>query len=99
MLTEKEKRQRAFEAEKKKECKAFKAFNEKLQNLEGSHGLIHAEWDYSHNVVYPAYGFSCGVNGNRLEHVESFAKALKKAVSMCKNFKYNGMTNFSPYGY
>lgn len=98
-MTDKEKRQKAHEAEKRRQARAFEKLNDKLRNLEGSCELIHAEWDFSHNVVYPAYGFACGVSSNRLEHVENFSKALKKAVSICKSFKYNGMTNFSPYGY
>lgn len=97
-MTEKEKRQKALEAERRRQHRAFKRLNEKLKNLEGSHGLIHAEWQYRNNTVYPAYGFACGVSENHLEHTMSFAKALVKACNICKNFKYNGMSTFSPYG-
>lgn len=96
-MTDKEILQKAHEAEKRRQKRAFEKLNDKLHNLEGGCGLIHAEWDFCHNVVYPAYGFACGVSSNRLEHVENFSKALKKAVSMCKSFKYNGMSSFSPY--
>ena len=76
--------------ELEKSTRAFKKLNEKLRNLEGGCDLIHAEYDMTHMTAYPAYGFACGVEENRLEHVENFAKALKKAVTLCKNFKYNG---------
>ena len=69
--------------------KAMKKLNEKLQNLEGSDGLIHAEWSYKYKVAYPEYAISWGYNENPLEYKEKFAKALKKACTLCKNFKYN----------
>ena len=70
--------------------KAFQKLNTKLRNLEGSHGLIHAEWDPTYKTAFPAYGFSWGYNENPIEHIESFNKALKKALTLCKNYKYNG---------
>lgn len=74
----------------RKHEKAFQKLDTKLRNLEGSHGLIHAEWDYKYKTAFPSYGFACGYDENPIEFIESFNKALKKALTLCKNYKYNG---------
>lgn len=81
--------------------KAFARLDQKIKNLPGASGLIHAtkrdnfgdnvNYPYYSVYVYPSYGFHCGaVEGNQLQRTTDFAKALLKACTLCKNFRYNG---------
>lgn len=75
--------------------KGMKKIEEKIRSMPYG-DLIHVSKrdDFENGrttYIYPSYGFYCGyVPGNMLEIVSSFANTLKKACTLCKNYRYNG---------